>query len=129
MMTPSQIICRFFGDDLVAATYEVRVSNDGHYVKSPSLLLEATSVPYIAELDPPIGLPGGETTLRGKGFHNQMKCHARDSGVLVSQFINSSAVRCFLPRSYNDNIVPLSLVLADRIVSSMWKTLLLWTFE
>eukprot|EP00956_Cyclotella_meneghiniana_P015720 scaffold24383_cov39-Cyclotella_meneghiniana.AAC.4 len=52
-------------------------------------------------------------------FHNQMKCHARDSGVLVSQFINSSAVRCFLPRSYNDNIVPLSLVLADRIVSNV----------
>ena len=84
-------------------------------------MLETTStaVPYIAEVDPPIGLSGGDTKLHGKGFHNQMMCHARDSGVLVSQFIISSAVQCFLPHNYNGNIVPLSLALADRIVSPM----------
>ena len=98
-MISSQIICRFVDDDLVAATYEVRVSNDGHYANTSSLKLETTAVPYnIAEVDPPIGLSGGDTKLHGKGFHNQMKCHARDSGVLVSQFINSSAVRYFLPQ-------------------------------
>eukprot|EP00956_Cyclotella_meneghiniana_P012788 scaffold18187_cov35-Cyclotella_meneghiniana.AAC.4 len=98
-MTSSQIIiCRFVDDDLVAATYEVRVSNDGHYANTSSLKLETTAVPYIAEVDPPIGLSGGDTKLHGKGFHNQMMCHARDSGVLVSQFINSSAVRYFLPQ-------------------------------
>ena len=55
-MTSSQIICRFVDDDLVAATYEVRVSNDGHYANTSSLKLETTAVPYIAEVDPPIGL-------------------------------------------------------------------------
>ena len=55
-MISSQIICRFVDDDLVAATYEVRVSNDGHYANTSSLKLETTAVPYIAEVDPPIGL-------------------------------------------------------------------------
>lgn len=118
-LTSSQIICRFVGDELVPATHEVRVSNDGYYVKIPPLLLEVTTVPYIAELDPPVGISGGNTTLRGKGFHHEMKCHARNSGELMSQFINSSAVRCFLPHSYNTNSVPLSLMLADRIVSNV----------
>jgi hypothetical protein len=76
-------------------------------------------IPYIAELHPSIRLPGGNVTLRGKGFYRHMLCHAQGIGVLTSQYINASAVQCKLPGEKYPDEVALSLVLDnDRPVSN-----------
>ena len=118
-LTSSRIICRIAGSDLVASSYKVSVSNDGHFAELPSLLLEVAPIPYIAELDPPTGKRGMNITLRGKGFHPQMKCHAEGSGELASRFINSSAMECSLPLVHHSSNVSLSLALEERQVSNV----------
>ncbi|KAL7513815.1 hypothetical protein ACHAXN_011176 [Cyclotella atomus] len=118
-LSSTHILCIVSGADLMATTYQVRVSNDGHFVDaSPFLLLQVVVIPYIAELNPPTGLPGSNVTLLGKGFHPLMKCH-NGGGVLESRYINSSAIQCVMPLGHSNNNVQLSLALEDRPISNV----------
>jgi hypothetical protein len=88
----------------------------------PFVLLQVVAIPYIAQLNPPAGLPVSSVTLLGKGFHPQMT-HHDGGGVLESRFINSSAFQCIMPLGHPNNVqlsqttwVEVKQVLCDQLI-------------
>jgi hypothetical protein len=114
-ISSSHIICPVPGNDVMASTYNVRVTNDGHFVPTSSLSLEVLAVPFIAELNPPLGLPGSNITLRGQSFHPKMKCYAPGIGGMESHFINSTTISCSLPFGHHAGSLSISLVLYEGV--------------